>query len=102
MGATNSPFSSKLNLAPPLPVDLSERIWRLHRIITDSAIKHSKVKDAKRALLGALLVRNELSNISVRPISKKAARANSSSVRATHFAFLAPDQFLFSVIMAFP
>lgn len=101
MNATNSPTSRKPNLAPPLPADLSERIWKLHRTITDPTMKRSKVKDAKSALLGALLVQNELSNIPVRPISKRTARASSSSVRANHFTFRARDQSLLSVIEAF-
>lgn len=92
MNATNSPSSTKPRLAPPPPADLSERIWKLHRTITDPAVKRSTVKDAKRALLGALIVHNQLRNIPVPPISKR-ARANSSSFRANHFTFPAPALF---------
>ncbi|MEO5718618.1 MAG: hypothetical protein ABIR29_08610 [Chthoniobacterales bacterium] len=68
MNATISPSSLKPNQAPPLPTDLSERIWKLHRTITDPTVKRSRIKDAKRALLGALLVQNTLGNIPIRPI----------------------------------
>ena len=92
MNATNSPSSTKPELAPPLPADLSERIWMLHRTITDPTVKRSTVKDAKRALLGALIVHNQLRNIPIPPISKR-ARASSSSFRANHFKLLAPALF---------
>ena len=98
MNATISPSSLKPNQAPPLPTDLSERIWKLLRTITDPTVKRSRIKDAKRALLGALLVQNTLGNIPVRPISRKAARASSSSVRANRFNFPAPDQSLLSTM----
>ena len=94
MNAINSPSSLKPSQAPPLPTDLSERIWKLHHTITDPTVKRSRIKDAKRALLGALLVQNTLDNIPVRPVSRKAARASSSSIRANRFNFPEPDQSL--------
>ena len=64
----NSSSSSTLNLDRPLPVDLSERIWNLHRTITDPTVQREKVRDAKRTLLGALIVQNEWRNIVIPPL----------------------------------
>ena len=52
------------------PTDLSERIWDLHRTITNPAADREKVKDAKRILLAALITRNELRKIKVPPFAE--------------------------------
>ncbi len=64
----NSSSSRKRKLSRPPPVDLSERIWKLHRIITDPTVERDKAMEAKRTLLGALIVQNELRNIVVPPM----------------------------------
>ncbi len=84
MNDLNVARSDKLNLDRPPAVDLSERIWNLHRIITDPTVKWAELQDAKRSLLGALIVQNELRNILVPPISKRARASSSSSSRANH------------------
>ncbi|MEP6809248.1 MAG: hypothetical protein ABI992_03325 [Chthoniobacterales bacterium] len=64
----NSSSSRQRNLSRPPPVDLSERIWNLHRTITDPTVERDEAKDAKRTLLGALIVQNELRNIVIPPM----------------------------------
>ena len=54
----------------PRPTDLSERIWDLHRTITNPAADREKVKDAKRILLATLITRNELRKIKVPPFAE--------------------------------
>lgn len=79
----NSPSCSTLNLDRPPPVDLSERIWNLHRTITESTVQREKVKDAKRTLLGALIVQNELRNIVIPPLPATSAPAPSKAPSKT-------------------
>jgi hypothetical protein len=79
----DTPFSQR-SLGRPPPADLSERIWKLHRIITDPTVKRAEVKEAKRALQAAFIVQDALRKIRVLTVSKR-ARASSSSFRAKLF-----------------